>query len=483
MEDALAPKKGHDALFPNYKPKKGREAYLAAKKELEEAQHSSHEDSGTDGPRPGEDETWTMEEAWEDHTKELARVMTEAAPDFASGPAVCEVALGAPAKWWNDVVVPRLARIASSSFAGLDLSHADLRVIDVGTGSGTMLPHLTAALPAGVDTTIIALDVCEAMLDIVEERFPEIPLLNADFSALTPQDIHPVLNPDDSEGAEASPAEMAASGNGKVDVIVMNSVYSLMLDENDALEAAGRMLRRGGRLVISHPLGRSFVGDLKQKVPDLIEHNLPTPEHLDKVIKYLPFKRSAEFVDEEELYIALLHRTPEHVLENVLCMRGTVASGWGRGGKKLGVPTANLPESLFPAQLRDVPTGVYVGWASVADSGEAIKAVVNVGYSPTFVGAENPEKVVEAHLFKEFTEDFYDKEMRLMLTGYLRPEAKFAAFPLLLAAIQQDLGDAKMCLDQERFAVLANHPFLAPNSGLDEWSEAPYDAAILASTK
>jgi len=421
-----------------------------------------------------------MEEAWEDHTKELARVMTEAAPEFAAGSAVCEVALGAPEKWWGDVVVPRLARIAASSYDGLALKHSDLRVLDVGTGSGTMIPHLTAALPAGVQGHIIAVDICEAMLDIVEERFPDTLLLNADFSALTPQDVHHVLNPDDSEEAGAS--EMAASGNGKVDLVVMNAVYSLMLDECDSLEAAARMLRRGGRVVVSHPLGRSFVGDLKQKVPDLIEHNLPTAEHLDKVIKYLPFKRAAEVVDEEELYIAVLERTPERLLENVLCMRGTVAAGWGRGGKKLGVPTANLPESLFPAQLRDVPTGVYVGWASVADSGEAIKAVVNVGYSPTFVGAENPEKVVEAHLFKEFTEDFYGKEMRLMLTGYLRPEAKFPAFPLLLAAIHQDLDDAKACLGEPRLASLAQHPFLAPNSGLEDWEEVPYDAALLAST-
>jgi len=161
----------------------------------------------------------------------------------------------------------------------------------------------------------------------------------------------------------------------------------------------------------------------------------------------------------------------------VLCMRGSVASGWGRGGKKLGVPTANLPESLFPEQLRDVPTGVYLGWASVVDSNEAVKAVVNVGYSPTFVGAENPEKVVEAHLFKDFAEDFYDKEMRLMLTGFLRPEAKFAAFPLLLAAIQQDLADAKAALDQPRFAALARHPFLRPDAGLSAWLETPYDAA------
>jgi FAD synthase len=35
--------------------------------------------------------------------------------------------------------------------------------------------------------------------------------------------------------------------------------------------------------------------------------------------------------------------------------------------------------------LRDVPTGVYLGWASVK-GGKPCKAVVNVGYSPTFVG-------------------------------------------------------------------------------------------------
>lgn len=58
------------------------------------------------------------------------------------------------------------------------------------------------------------------------------------------------------------------------------------------------------------------------------------------------------------------------------------------------------------------PTGVYFGWASLeasaADSsGGAVaaasaagpwKCVANVGYSPTFVGKENAEKIVEGHL-------------------------------------------------------------------------------------
>lgn len=38
--------------------------------------------------------------------------------------------------------------------------------------------------------------------------------------------------------------------------------------------------------------------------------------------------------------------------------------------------------------LRDVATGVYLGWASVGggEGAPRCKAVVNVGYSPTFVG-------------------------------------------------------------------------------------------------
>lgn len=34
-----------------------------------------------------------------------------------------------------------------------------------------------------------------------------------------------------------------------------------------------------------------------------------------------------------------------------------VSTGYGRGSKKLGVPTANLPESQFAENLRTLPTG------------------------------------------------------------------------------------------------------------------------------
>lgn len=67
-------------------------------------------------------------------------------------------------------------------------------------------------------------------------------------------------------------------------------------------------------------------------------------------------------------------------------------------------PTLFYPCALSPC-ARVTESGVYFGWASLergesttdADEGPW-KCVANVGYSPTFAGQENPEKIVEGHL-------------------------------------------------------------------------------------
>lgn len=134
------------------------------------------------------------------------------------------------------------------------------------------------------------------------------------------------------------------------------------------------------------------------------------------------------------LYYASAKKKPYRMLRSILRLRGTVDDGYGRGGKKLGFPTANLPSSLFVDALEDVPTGVYMGYAVIEPSVSSIdkkkgrgvihKAVVNVGYSPTFDGSENQEKIVEAHLIVDkgaIEGDFYGETMRLALSGFLRP--------------------------------------------------------------
>jgi riboflavin kinase len=96
------------------------------------------------------------------------------------------------------------------------------------------------------------------------------------------------------------------------------------------------------------------------------------------------------------------------------------------------------------------------------------KAVVNVGFSPTFEGQENPEKIVEAHLMFDTEHatspldppDFYHETMRLQLIGFLRPEIKFPSFPALIAQIRQDVRDAEVALEDDPYRALARDDFL-----------------------
>ena len=42
-------------------------------------------------------------------------------------------------------------------------------------------------------------------------------------------------------------------------------------------------------------------------------------------------------------------------------LHGDVTSGFGRGSKQLGFPTANLPPGPLEKQLEGLPKGVYFG--------------------------------------------------------------------------------------------------------------------------
>ena len=216
------------------------------------------------------------------------------------------------------------------------------------------------------------------------------------------------------------------------------------------LTAASQCLKTDGILAISHPLGAPFVEKLHNEDPETVTHTLPSSESLQKMIleSQQPFE-VLEFVEKIKLnnsstriYYASMRKVAQRLLRENIYLRGPVDTGYGRGGKKLGIPTANLPSSLFSNALQNVPTGVYFGWAVIEDQrekdncatvssmkkkggrNEIHKAVVNVGYSPTFDGKENKEKIVEAHLIVEdgvIDGDFYGETMRLSLHGFLRP--------------------------------------------------------------
>ena len=147
-------------------------------------------------------------------------------------------------------------------------------------------------------------------------------------------------------------------------------------------------------------------------------------------------------------------------------LAGPVSQGFGRGSRKLGIPTANLPCSLFQQALAELPCGVYVGWARVR--GRVHKCVCNVGFSPTFAGQENPEKIVEAHIIDTaFESDFYGESMGLLLLGFIREERKFGSLDELLATIKADIATASRALKEEPLSYCQYVPWLREAGGAE----------------
>jgi len=81
--------------------------------------------------------------------------------------------------------------------------------------------------------------------------------------------------------------------------------------------------------------------------------------------------------------------------------------------------------------------------------------VMSVGLNPVF---RNSKKTLEVHILHHFDEDFYGEELRVLVLGYLRPEAFFPSIEDLKKAIQQDIQLAEQLLDPPENDKYYLHP-------------------------
>ncbi|GKV08957.1 hypothetical protein SLEP1_g20526 [Rubroshorea leprosula] len=135
---------------------------------------------------------------------------------------------------------------------------------------------------------------------------------------------------------------------------------------------------------------------------------------------------------------------------------GPVIKGFGRGSKVLGIPTANLSMQGHSSLLSEHPSGVYFGWAGLSTRG-VYKMVMSIGWNPYF---NNAEKTIEPWLLHEFNEDFYGEELRLVIVGYIRPEANFSTLENLIAKIHDDRRIAEKSLDLPLYFRYQDDPYI-----------------------
>lgn len=146
-------------------------------------------------------------------------------------------------------VMARLGEIVSS--AGLRSGEV---VLDVGTGVGVLIPLIQSYQPAAV----LACDVAEKMLQRVQNKYPAVRTFHADIASL----------------------DLASTS---LDTIFMNGMYGNIADKPAACRNAARMLRSGGRLVVSHPEGRAFIDQLRAS-SDLFLEPFPTREEFEALL-------------------------------------------------------------------------------------------------------------------------------------------------------------------------------------------------------
>lgn len=123
---------------------------------------------------------------------------------------------------------------------------------------------------------------------------------------------------------------------------------------------------------------------------------------------------------------------------------GRVVTGFGRGGRELNCPTANLDDKAVSRLPSHFPNGVFYGLAKV-NHGKPYGMVMSIGWNPQF---KNERKTIEVHILHEFPSDFYGSQLRGVAFGYLRPMTSFSSLEELKAAIKNDIITAQGYLEK-----------------------------------
>jgi len=164
-------------------------------------------------------------------------------------------------------VTERLEKIVASA----EITKGDI-VLDLGTGTGILVPIIQEYDPE----KILACDLSNAMLERLKEHYEYVETILSDARDL--------ILPDAS-----------------IDVVFMNACYPNIVDKKSTFANISRMTKPGGRMIISHPMGKAFIDLIRDETPFPLD-DFPGKSKAERLMEPFGFKIK-EFVDEPKLYI------------------------------------------------------------------------------------------------------------------------------------------------------------------------------------
>jgi SAM-dependent methyltransferase len=146
-------------------------------------------------------------------------------------------------------------------------------VLDVGSGTGILIPIIKKYEPRW----IYACDLSAAMLEqLSSKNYLNVETIIADVRDLRLPD-------------------------GSIDVVFINACYGNIVDKTGAFSNAARMMKAEGRMVISHPLGKSFIHSRRAPVSFPLD-DFPERDEAESLFKPFGFEIET-LIDEPELYV------------------------------------------------------------------------------------------------------------------------------------------------------------------------------------
>jgi len=156
-------------------------------------------------------------------------------------------------------------------------------VLDIGSGTGILLPFLIAEL--GDEGKIVALDFSVEMLCQAKAKNfqPIVYFAQADVLAIPLAD-------------------------NSMDLAMCNSAFPHFDDKVRALKEIARVLRNNGRLVICHTMGRTMINQLHQSIGGAVANDLlPDEFQLRELIRQAGLKVT-HFEDSTERYLVIAEK-------------------------------------------------------------------------------------------------------------------------------------------------------------------------------
>jgi len=78
---------------------------------------------------------------------------------------------------------------------------------------------------------------------------------------------------------------------------------------------------------------------------------------------------------------------------------------------------------------------------------------------------------METHIMHKFEEDFYEQNLKLVITEYIRPMLDFKSLEELISAIDNDIKQSHESLNKELYDQYSSHTFFSGESIIpSSWS-------------